>query len=184
MHLASPGGRGPGRLEGEWTNPFPTGLFEKDRTKWLLKGVVKGIGDYGNSFGIPVLSGEVFFDESYEQNPLVNAFSAGIMHVDDLVSAKSSGPGNPVFIVGSSTGKDGIHGATFSSEELDPNSPVSAVQIGDPITQKKMSDVIIRELRDENLYSSITDNGAGGLSSSIGEMAKESGGFIVNLENE
>ena len=85
-------------------------------------------------------------------------------------------------MAGGRVGKDGIHGATFSSEELDPNSPVSAVQIGDPITQKKMSDVIIRELRDENLYSSITDNGAGGLSSSIGEMAKESGGFIVNLE--
>ena len=85
-------------------------------------------------------------------------------------------------MAGGRVGKDGIHGATFSSEELDPNSPVSAVQIGDPITQKKMSDVIIRELRDENLYSSITDNGAGGLSSSIGEMAKESGGFIVDLE--
>ena len=85
-------------------------------------------------------------------------------------------------MVGGRVGKDGIHGATFSSEELDPNSPVTAVQIGDPITQKKFSDVIIRELRGENLYSSITDNGAGGLSSSVGEMAKESGGFIINLE--
>ena len=85
-------------------------------------------------------------------------------------------------MVGGKVGKDGIHGATFSSEELDPNSPVTAVQIGDPITQKKLSDVIITELRDKDLYTSITDNGAGGLSSSIGEMAKESGGFVVDLE--
>ena len=91
-------------------------------------------------------------------------------------------PGDSIIMVGGKVGKDGIHGATFSSEELDPNSPVSAVQIGDPITQKKLSDVIIKELRNEDLYTSITDNGAGGLSSSIGEMAKESGGFEVNLE--
>ena len=89
-----------------------------EKTKWLVRGVVKGIGDYGNAFGIPTVGGEVFFDECYNVNPLVNAMSVGMMKVGEMVSATSYGVGNPVFIVGSSTGKDGIHGAAFASKDI------------------------------------------------------------------
>ncbi|MBT5403683.1 MAG: phosphoribosylformylglycinamidine synthase subunit PurL, partial [Crocinitomicaceae bacterium] len=104
------------------------------KTKWLVKGVVKGIGDYGNSFGVPIVGGEVFFDESYNTNPLVNAFSAGIMDASKMMSATASGPGNPVYIVGSSTGKDGIHGAAFASKDITEDSvnDLPSVQVGDP----------------------------------------------------
>ena len=98
-------------------NSLRFGDIKLDRTKWHIKGVVKGIGDYGNAFGVPVVGGEVFFDESYNTNPLVNAMSVGIVEKDMVVSAISKGVGNPVFIVGSSTGKDGIHGSTFASAE-------------------------------------------------------------------
>ena len=91
-------------------NSLRFGNINLDRTKWLVKGVSKGIGDYGNSFGIPIVGGEVSFNDCYNTNPLVNAFSAGIMRKSDMISATSSGVGNPVFIVGSFTGKDGIHG--------------------------------------------------------------------------
>ena len=92
-------------------NSLRFGNINLDRTKWLVKGVSKGIGDYGNSFGIPIVGGEVSFNDCYNTDPLVNAFSAGIMRKSDMISATSSGVGNPVFIVGSFTGKDGIHGA-------------------------------------------------------------------------
>ena len=103
------------------------------KTKWLVRGVVKGIGDYGNAFGIPTVGGEVFFDECYNTNPLVNAFSAGIVAVGKVAKATSYGVGNPVFIVGSATGKDGIHGATFASEDISDksNEKLPAVQVGD-----------------------------------------------------
>ena len=97
-------------------NSLRFGDIHLNRTQWLLKGVVKGIGDYGNSFGIPIVGGETFFDKSYNTNPLVNAFSAGIMKKGDMISAIAKGPGNPVFIVGSSTGKDGSNGAAFASK--------------------------------------------------------------------
>ena len=103
-------------------NSLRFGELHLKRTKWLLKGVVKGIGDYGNSFGIPVLGGEVFFDKSYNTNPLVNAMSVGIVEKGKTISAIALGVGNPVFIVGSSTGKDGIHGATFASGDLSETS--------------------------------------------------------------
>ena len=97
-------------------NSLRFGSIKSNRTKWLVKGVSKGIGDYGNAFGIPIVGGEVFFDDCYNTNPLVNAFSAGIMKKEDMISATSSGVGNPIFIVGSHTGKDGIHGASFASK--------------------------------------------------------------------
>ena len=99
-------------------NSLRFGNINLEKTKWLVKGVTKGIGDYGNAFGIPIVGGEVFFDDCYNTNPLVNAFSAGIMKKGNMISATSSGVGNPVFIVGSRTGKDGIHGASFASKDI------------------------------------------------------------------
>ena len=153
-------------------NSLRFGEFDKPRTKWLLKGVVKGIGNYGNSFGIPVLSGEVFFDESYDQNPLVNAFSAGIMSVDDLISATASGPGNPVFIVGSSTGKDGIHGAAFASKDITEDSmdDLPAVQVGDPFQEKLLLEASL-ELAKTDAVVGMQDMGAAGITCSSSEMS-------------
>ena len=109
------------------------GDISLDKTKWLLRGVTKGISDYGNAFGIPIVGGEVF-DSSFNANPLVNAFSAGIMKSENMISAVSKGVGNPIFIVGSRTGKDGIHGASFASKDLseDSSEDLPAVQVGDP----------------------------------------------------
>jgi phosphoribosylformylglycinamidine synthase len=113
-------------------NSLRFGNPSTNRTKWLVNGVVKGIGDYGNSFGIPTVGGEVYFDDCYEQNPLVNAFSAGIVKVGEQISAKARGVGNPVYIVGSSTGRDGIHGAAFASKDLSEDSAndIPSVQVG------------------------------------------------------
>ena len=153
-------------------NSLRFGPFENARTKWLLKGVVKGIGDYGNSFGIPVLSGEVSFDESYDQNPLVNAFSAGIMSVDDLISATATGVGNPVFIVGSSTGKDGIHGAAFASKDMTEDSmdDLPAVQVGDPFQEKLLLEASL-ELSKTDAVVGMQDMGAAGITCSSSEMS-------------
>ena len=153
-------------------NSLRFGEYDKPRTKWLLKGVVKGIGNYGNSFGIPVLSGEVFFDESYDQNPLVNAFSAGIMSVDNLISATASGPGNPVFIVGSSTGKDGIHGAAFASKDIteDSMNDLPAVQVGDPFQEKLLLEASL-ELAKTDAVVGMQDMGAAGITCSTSEMS-------------
>src|SRR5256885_4917318 len=103
-------------------NSLRFGELEEEKTKHLLRGVVKGIGDYGNAFGVPTVGGEVFFDECYNTNPLVNAMSVGIVEVGKTVSAIAYGEGNPVFIVGSATGKDGIHGASFASHEISEDS--------------------------------------------------------------
>jgi len=151
----------------------------------IAKGVIHGVRVGGNCSGIPTPQGTVYFHDGYAGKPLVFCGTVGLIPrkiKGQFSHLKGAQPGDHVIMVGGRVGKDGIHGATFSSEKLDPNSPVTAVQIGDPITQKKFSDVIIRELREKNLYSSITDNGAGGLSSSVGEMAKESGGFTIDLE--
>jgi len=150
----------------------------------ISKGVIAGVGVGGNCSGIPTPQGTVFFHDDYAGKPLVFCGTVGLIPrkiKGQFSHIKKARPNDCIIMVGGRVGKDGIHGATFSSEELDPNSPVTAVQIGDPITQKKFSEVILRELREKNLYSSITDNGAGGLSSSVGEMAKESGGFIIDL---
>ena len=151
----------------------------------ILDGVVHGVGVGGNCSGIPTPQGFVWFDDRYVGKPLVFAGTVGVMprkHEDRLLHEKGARPGDLIVMAGGRVGKDGIHGATFSSEALDPGSPVTAVQIGDPITQKKLSDVIVKEARDLGLYTSITDCGAGGISCSVAEMAKECNGCRVTLD--
>lgn len=157
-------------------NSLRFGDPNSERTKWLLKGVVKGIGDYGNSFGIPVVGGEVYFDESYNQNPLVNAMSIGIVETNKTISAISKGPGNPVFIVGSSTGKDGIHGATFASGDLSDDSAddLPSVQVGDPFQEKLLLEASL-ELADTDCIVGMQDMGAAGITCSTSEMSAKGG---------
>ncbi|MGC8657750.1 MAG: AIR synthase-related protein, partial [Desulfomonilaceae bacterium] len=152
--------------------------------KRVFEGVREGVEHGGNKSGIPTVNGAVVFDERYLGKPLVYCGTGGLMpstingrpgHV------KKANPGDRIVMTGGRIGKDGIHGATFSSEELHEGSPATAVQIGDPITQKRMTDFLLMA-RDRGLYSSITDNGAGGLSSSVGEMAQESGGARIQLD--
>ncbi len=155
-----------------------------DRTKWLLKGVVKGIGDYGNAFGIPTVGGEVYFDECYNVNPLVNAFSAGIVEVGKTASAISYGVGNPVFIVGSATGKDGIHGATFASEDISDKSTekLPAVQVGDPFMEKLLLEATLEAIASNGIIG-IQDMGAAGIICSTSEMsAKGEHGMEIWLD--
>ncbi len=159
----------------------------------ILEGVVKGINAGGNQSGIPTPLGFVAIDPSFRGKPLVFGGTVGLIPrmiggnpSTGLRARKSfekrAKPGDYIVMIGGRVGLDGVHGATFSSESLSANSPATAVQIGDPITQKKFSDAIIREARGKGLYNSITDNGAGGLSSSVGEMSRESGGCIVDLD--
>ena len=165
-------------------NSLRFGPIENDRTKWLINGVVKGIGDYGNAFGIPVLGGEVFFDECYNQNPLVNAMSVGIVDVNKTLSAISYGVGNPVYIVGSSTGKDGIHGATFASGDLTEDSmdDLPAVQVGDPFQEKLLLEATL-ELANTDAVIGMQDMGAAGIICSTSEMsAKGEHGMIIHLD--
>ena len=155
-----------------------------ERTKWLMKGVVKGIGDYGNAFGIPTVGGEVFFDDCYNQNPLVNAMSAGIVKVGETISAISYGAGNPVFIVGSSTGKDGIHGATFASEDITEasNEKIPAVQVGDPFQEKLLLEATLEVIKTGAVVG-MQDMGAAGITCSTSEMsAKGEHGMTIWLD--
>ncbi len=152
----------------------------------ILEGIVHGINAGGNQSGIPTPLGFVAVDPSFRGKPLVFGGTVGLIprkKGKKKLYEKKAKPGDYIVMVGGRVGLDGIHGATFSSESLASGSPATAVQIGDPITQKKLSDAIIREARDRGLYSSITDDGAGGLSGSVGEMAKESGGCEVNLDS-
>ncbi len=154
------------------------------KTKWLLKGVVKGIGDYGNAFGVPVVGGEVFFDECYNGNPLVNAMSAGIVKVGETASAISLGAGNPVYIVGSSTGKDGIHGATFASGDLTEESAkdLPAVQVGDPFQEKLLLEATLEVIQTKAIIG-MQDMGAAGIICSTSEMsAKGEHGMDIWLD--
>jgi len=165
-------------------NSLRFGDIHSDRTKWLLKGVVKGIGDYGNSFGIPVVGGELFFDECYNTNPLVNAMSAGIMQVGKMISATSYGLGNPVFIVGSATGKDGIHGAAFASKDISEDSmeDLPAVQVGDPFQEKLLLEASL-ELAETDAIVGMQDMGAAGITCSTSEMSgKEGFGMRIDLD--
>lgn len=165
-------------------NSLRFGDPKEDRTKWLLRGVVKGIGDYGNAFGIPVLGGEVYFDKSYNQNPLVNAMSVGIVDIDKTISATSHGVGNPVYIVGSSTGKDGIHGATFASGDLSDDSAddLPSVQVGDPFQEKLLMEASL-ELADTDAIIGMQDMGAAGITCSTSEMSAKGGcGMDIYLE--
>jgi phosphoribosylformylglycinamidine synthase len=150
----------------------------------IMEGVHKGIIDGGNQSGIPTVAGAFLFDESYMGKPLVFCGTGGILPYricGEESWIKHIDAGDLAVMVGGRIGKDGIHGATFSSQALDEESPTSAVQIGDPITQKKMLDFLL-EARDLSLYKGITDNGAGGLSSSLGEMATYSGGVKIELD--
>lgn len=154
------------------------------RTKWLIKGVVKGIGDYGNAFGVPVVGGEVFFDECYNQNPLVNAMSVGIVRKGQTASATSYGVGNPVYIVGSSTGKDGIHGATFASEDITEASSekIPAVQVGDPFQEKLLLEASLEVIKTGAVIG-MQDMGAAGITCSTSEMsAKGEHGMVIWLD--
>jgi phosphoribosylformylglycinamidine synthase len=166
-------------------NSLRFGNIERDRTKWLVKGVVKGIGDYGNAFGIPIVGGEVAFDDSYNTNPLVNAFSAGVIDIQNMISATAKGPGNPVFIVGSSTGKDGIAGAAFASKDIteDSASDLPSVQVGDPFMEKLLLEATL-ELSRTDAIVGMQDMGAAGITCSTCEMsAAGEVGMEINLDH-
>ena len=165
-------------------NSLRFGNIERDRTKWLVKGVVKGIGDYGNAFGIPIVGGEVAFDDSYNTNPLVNAFSAGTIDTTKMISATAKGPGNPVFIVGSSTGKDGIAGAAFASKDIteDSASDLPSVQVGDPFMEKLLLEATM-ELSETDAIVGMQDMGAAGITCSTCEMSAAGGvGMEIDLD--
>ncbi len=165
-------------------NSLRFGSLDLDRTKWLVKGVVKGIGDYGNSFGVPVVGGEVMFDESFNTNPLVNAFSAGIVEVGKTLSATSYGAGNPVYIVGSATGKDGIHGASFASKDITEESAgdLPSVQVGDPFQEKLLLEATL-ELAETDAVVGMQDMGAAGITCSTSEMSATNGfGMDIQLD--
>ena len=150
----------------------------------LIKGVVSGIGDYGNCLGVPTVGGEVYFDPCYQQNILVNAMSVGIVRVGETISARADGPGNPVFIVGSATGRDGIHGATFASADLTENSAedLPAVQVGDPFQEKLLLEATL-EIIKTGAVVGMQDMGAAGITCSTSEMSAKSGtGMRINLD--
>ncbi|RYY36868.1 MAG: phosphoribosylformylglycinamidine synthase subunit PurL [Sphingobacteriaceae bacterium] len=165
-------------------NSLRFGDINLDKTKWLVKGVVKGISHYGNAFGIPTVGGELFFDECYNINPLVNAMSAGIVKAGETVSATSYGVGNPVYIVGSSTGKDGIHGAAFASKDITEDSvnDLPAVQVGDPFQEKLLLEATL-EVIQTGAVIGMQDMGAAGIICSNSEMsAKGEHGMRINLD--
>jgi phosphoribosylformylglycinamidine synthase len=150
----------------------------------LIKGVVAGIGDYGNCLGVPTIGGEVYFDQSYRQNILVNAMSVGVVKVGETVSARADGPGNPVFIVGSATGRDGIHGATFASADLTEDSAedLPAVQVGDPFQEKLLLEASLEAIKTGAIVG-MQDMGAAGITCSTSEMSAKSGtGMRIDLD--
>jgi phosphoribosylformylglycinamidine synthase len=150
----------------------PKGMHHPKR---IAKGVVSGVRDYGNRMGIPTVNGAVYFDEGYMANPLVYCGTMGIIPKSKINKKVNSG--DLILVVGGRTGRDGIHGATFSSIQLDQESDVSAVQIGNPIVEKKVLDTMLKA-RDLNLYRAVTDCGAGGLSSAIGELGEKTGALV------
>jgi phosphoribosylformylglycinamidine synthase len=165
-------------------NSLRFGSLDNDRTRFLLKGVVKGIGDYGNSFGVPTVAGEVYFDPCYHENPLVNAMSVGIVKTGQWARAVAKGRGNPVMIVGSSTGRDGIHGATFASEEISEESEAKrpSVQVGDPFTEKLLLEASLEAIR-TGFVVGIQDMGAAGITCSTSEMsARGKSGMDIDLD--
>jgi len=165
-------------------NSLRFGNIDSERTKWLVKGVVKGIGDYGNAFGIPTVGGEVYFDDCYEQNILVNAMSVGIVDVGKNISAGAGEPGNPVYIFGSATGKDGIHGAAFASKDMSEDSvnDLPSVQVGDPFWEKLILEASM-ELMDADVIVGMQDMGAAGITCSTSEMsAKTNVGMDIHLD--
>src|SRR5262245_3236087 len=166
-------------------NSLRFGAIDHPRTPYLVKGVVAGIGGYGNSVGVPTVGGEVYFDAGYNGNILVNAFTLGVVRTDRIFRARAAGVGNPVIYVGSRTGRDGIHGASLlASREFDAKSEElrPAVQVGDPFTEKLLIEACL-ELMQKDLIVAIQDMGAAGLTSSSVEMAGRGGmGIVLNLD--
>jgi phosphoribosylformylglycinamidine synthase subunit PurL len=164
-------------------NSLRFGEISRELTQRLVKGVVAGIGDYGNCLGVPTIGGEVYFNPCYNQNILVNAMSIGTVEVGKTISAVADGPGNPVFIVGSATGKDGIHGATFASADLTEDSAqdLPAVQVGDPFQEKLLLEATL-ELIPTGVIVGMQDMGAAGITCSTSEMsAKSKTGMRIDL---
>jgi phosphoribosylformylglycinamidine synthase len=154
------------------------------KVKYLIKGIVKGIGDYGNCFGVPTVGGEVYFEDCYTENPIVNAMAVGIVKHNDFARASAKGEGNVVMIVGSSTGRDGIHGATFASMELTEDSEERRpnVQVGDPFTEKLLLEATLEAIKTGYLIG-IQDMGAAGISCSTSEMsARGHSGMEIDLD--
>ena len=165
-------------------NSLRFGNPERKHTRHLVKGVVRGIGDYGNCFGVPTVGGEVYFHDCYNQNILVNAMSVGIVKAGETISAIAEGPGNPVFIVGSATGKDGIHGATFASADLTDESAedLPAVQVGDPFQEKLLLEASLEAIQTGALVG-MQDMGAAGITCSTSEMSAKGGcGMVIDLD--
>jgi phosphoribosylformylglycinamidine synthase subunit PurL len=165
-------------------NSLKFGSFEHPRTRYLLGGVVGGIGGYGNCVGVPTVAGEVMFDAAYNANILVNAFCLGLVRKGEMMSAKARGVGNPVLYVGSATGRDGIHGASMASAEFDKESEAKrpAVQVGDPFTEKLLIEACL-EAGKTGAIVAIQDMGAAGLTSSSSEMPSHGGlGIEIDLD--
>jgi phosphoribosylformylglycinamidine synthase subunit PurL len=164
-------------------NSLRFGELTSSHMRHLVKGVVEGIGQYGNCFGVPTVGGEVYFNPCYNHDILVNAMSAGIVKVGETISATAEGVGNPVFIVGSATGKDGIHGATFASADLDENSAedLPAVQVGDPFQEKLLLEATLEVIKTGAVVG-MQDMGAAGITCSTSEMSAKGGvGMVINL---
>ena len=165
-------------------NSLRFGKPDNPRMKRLIAGVVKGIGDYGNCFGVPTVGGEVYFYDCYHHDILVNAMSVGIVKAGETVSATAGEPGNPVFIVGSATGKDGIHGATFASADLseDSHEDLPAVQVGDPFQEKLLLEASLEAIQTGAIVG-MQDMGAAGITCSTSEMSAKSGvGMRIDLD--
>lgn len=166
-------------------NSLRFGKLDDARTRYLFKGVVKGIGDYGNCFGVPTVAGEVYFEECYRDNPLVNAMAVGIVQHDRIAKAIALGEGNSVILIGSSTGRDGIHGATFASEEISEKSEKKRpqVQVGDPFAEKLLLEASLEMIRGD-LIVGMQDMGAAGITCSTSEMsARGECGMDIDLEH-
>src|ERR687893_863335 len=165
-------------------NSLRFGKLEEEKTQHLLAGVVHGIGHYGNCFGVPTVGGEVYFEECYHTNPLVNAMSVGILRSEDTISATAKGTGNPVFFVGSATGKDGIGGASFASADITEESAeeLPAVQVGDPFQEKKLLEACLEVIKTGAVVG-MQDMGAAGIICSTSEMSAKGGvGMDINLD--
>ncbi len=165
-------------------NSLRFGNLQDKKTQHLLGGVVDGIGHYGNCFGVPTVGGEVYFEDCYHTNPLVNAMSVGIMKAGDMISATAAGIGNPVFFVGSATGKDGIGGASFASADITADSAeeLPAVQVGDPFQEKKLLEACL-EVIGTNAVVGMQDMGAAGIICSTAEMSAKGGvGMRIDLD--
>ncbi len=165
-------------------NSLRFGNLEEDKTQHLLSGVVHGIGHYGNCFGVPTVGGEIYFDQSYHTNPLVNAMSVGIVKIGETVSATAKGPGNSVMFVGSATGKDGIGGASFASANITEESTqdLPAVQVGDPFQEKKLLEACLEVIKTGAVVG-MQDMGAAGIICSTSEMsAKGEVGMRIDLD--